>query len=307
MTRLLFSSSTRAAKNTIGALLMSSLLSSTLLSSTALGQQLNRPATTSDPANTQTILVQPLQRQASPIHIDDLQRGLTTPDTQAATLVTNAQEPAAEALEPIAQDETQDQPAAGTDSVEPVATPGIDLQTAPAQSIVAPTDNMQFQDRKASFADGHFKLPNIRALTTRQDQIGNGVVPIGVEQLAEASEIPLPESPADRAGQWQWNSYAWKAPNTFHHPLYFEDRMLERHGHQRHPAIQPLVSSGRMAAQIVLLPYLATINPPCECQYTLGYYRAGSCVPRLKQRAPYQRRAALLEAAAIIGFIAAVP
>ena len=301
MPRLLFSSSTRAAKNTLGAILLASMLTGA-----AQGQQLNSPATTAGTATSPPLLVQPIERKAAPIHIDDLQRGVVTPDSQARTLVTNAQEPAAEAAvqQAVGQDSA---PATDLEQDKPATTPGVDRPIAPVPSIVAPTDNMMFQDRKASFADGHFKLPNIRALTIRQDQIGNGVVPVGVEEDAKDSKIPLPESPADRAGEWQWNTYAWQAPNTFRHPLYFEDRMLERHGHQRYPAIQPLVSGGRMAAQIVLLPYLATLDPPCECQYSLGYYRAGSCVPRLKQRPPYQRRAALVEAAAIVGFIAAVP
>jgi hypothetical protein len=132
-------------------------------------------------------------------------------------------------------------------------------------------------------------------------------VPVGFRQGAVSPAIPLPESGFDRELPWQWQARNWAASNTFSHPLYFEDRMLERHGQRRFPYLQPFVSGGRFLAQGVMLPYLATISPPCECEYSLGYFRAGSCVPAYKQRPPYQRKAAVAQAAAIVSAIAIIP
>ncbi|MCA9135290.1 MAG: hypothetical protein KDB00_00990 [Planctomycetales bacterium] len=164
-----------------------------------------------------------------------------------------------------------------------------------------------FADRKTSLQQGRFVLPPIEALTTSTSAVGNGEVPLGFRDGNASPMVSLPESGIQRGLPWQWNEYRWAAANTFSHPLYFEDRMLERHGHQRYPHLQPLVSAGRFAAQAFMLPYQAAINPPCECQYSLGYYRAGSCAPALLQRPPYQRKAAAAQAAGIVKAVIIIP
>jgi hypothetical protein len=149
-----------------------------------------------------------------------------------------------------------------------------------------------FQGRRAEVSGNRFALPPIAALTTEMTEIGNGEVPEGFRKGEPSPQIDLPETGLDRGLPWQWYTQAWAAPNTFFHPLYFEDRMLERHGHQRFPHLTPLVSGGRFVAQAAMLPYLSAIHPPSECHYSLGYFRAGSPVPAFLQRPPYQRKAA---------------
>lgn len=156
-----------------------------------------------------------------------------------------------------------------------------------------------FQGRQAEVSGGRFALPPIAALTTSQAEIGTGEVPQGFRRGDTAPHIALPESATDRGLPAEWHLSYWAAANTFSHPLYFEDRMLERHGHQRFPHLTPLVSGARFAAQASILPYLSAIHPPYECQYTLGYYRAGNCVPALKQRPPYKRQAVAAQAASM--------
>lgn len=153
-----------------------------------------------------------------------------------------------------------------------------------------------FQGRRIEMSGDRFALPPIAALTTDMTEIGNGEVPEGFRGGESAPLIALPESGVDRGLPWDWNTQYWAAANTFSHPLYFEDRMLERHGHKRFPHLTPLVSGGRFAAQAAILPYLSAIHPPSECLYTLGYYRAGNCVPAFKQRPPYQRKAVAAQA-----------
>ena len=164
-----------------------------------------------------------------------------------------------------------------------------------------------FSNRETKLVKGRFSLPPISALTTDTNEIGNGELPLGFRQGEISPVFQLPESGGDRDLPWQWNSRIWAAANTFSHPLFFEDRMLERHGHQRFPYLQPFVSGGRFAAQAALLPYLSAVNPPCECQYSLGYYRAGNCVPALKQRPPYVRKGIAAQAAAVVTAIAVLP
>lgn len=156
-----------------------------------------------------------------------------------------------------------------------------------------------FQGRQAEVSGGRFALPPIAALTTSQAEIGTGEVPQGFRRGDTAPHIALPESATDRGLPAEWHLSYWAAANAFSHPLYFEDRMLERHGHQRFPHLTPLVSGARFAAQASILPYLSAIHPPYECQYTLGYYRAGNCVPALKQRPPYKRQAVAAQAASM--------
>ncbi|QDV82849.1 hypothetical protein [Planctomycetes bacterium TBK1r] len=185
---------------------------------------------------------------------------------------------------------------AAADTAQADAAPRTNDATVP---VAEDANRSLFSDRQTQLADGKLVLPPIAALTTDTTEIGNGEVPLGFRQGETVPLIPLPESGIDRGLPWQWTARHWAAPNTFSHPLYFEDRMLERHGHQRYPCLQPFVSGGRFLAQAVSLPYLTAIAPPSECQYSLGYYRAGSCVPALKQRPPYQRKAVVSQATAV--------
>ncbi|MDV6033695.1 MAG: hypothetical protein F9B45_27100 [Phycisphaera sp. RhM] len=187
-------------------------------------------------------------------------------------------------------------------TTDPAATVAQNDTPSAAETTVPVAEDANrslFSNRQTQIADGKLVLPPIAALTTDTSEIGNGEVPLGFRQGETVPLIPLPESGIDRGLPWQWTARHWAAPNTFSHPLYFEDRMLERHGHQRYPCLQPLVSGGRFLAQAVSLPYLTAITPPSECQYSLGYYRAGSCVPALKQRPPYQRKAVVSQATAV--------
>jgi len=99
----------------------------------------------------------------------------------------------------------------------------------------------------------------------------------------------------------------WAPANITHMPLYFEDAMLERHGHVRWGCAQPIVSGARFLTTLPLLPYLKTMQPPCEPRYTLGHFRAGSCAPALKDHLPWDRRAAVVETASLGAFFWAVP
>ena len=69
--------------------------------------------------------------------------------------------------------------------------------------------------------------------------------------------------------------------------------MLERHGYERCPTLQPLVSGAKFFATFPALPYLMTVNPPGQIQSQLGYFRPGTTVYPYVERPPYQRDAAI--------------
>ncbi len=154
---------------------------------------------------------------------------------------------------------------------------------------------------------GRFRLPPLRAETIATNQIGNGKTPDSFRQNQEINEMPLPESGSERGQPWNWSVVQWEAPNAFSYPLYFEDRMLERHGQVRFGHLQPVASGARFFATIPMLPYLITLKSPCDCEYKLGEYRSGSCAPVMIQRPPLERSAVVAEAIAIGAGIAILP
>ena len=171
------------------------------------------------------------------------------------------------------------------------------------------------EQRLPEVVDGHFDLPELIAGTTAMEEIGNGRTPDGFREEEPAPLRPLPEirlEPGDEPGLEAdrgdlWTVRTWAAPNTFFFPRYFTDRMLERHGHERWGCLQPLASGVRFFAGVPMFPYLATVKPPCEPEYTLGYYRPGTPAPLLMQRPPYERRAVIAEGAAVATGILVIP
>jgi len=164
------------------------------------------------------------------------------------------------------------------------------------------------EDLLPTLVDGHFRLPVMTAPSMSTADIGNGRVPDGFREGQQQPKKLLPESPEQRGEQsWEQTTCSWVAPNTYSRPRYFEDRMLERHGHERWGHLQPLASGARFFATVPMLPYLMTVRHPCDCEYTLGYYRTGSCAPTLMQRPPLDKAAVIVEGAAIAGVIAVFP
>jgi hypothetical protein len=113
---------------------------------------------------------------------------------------------------------------------------------------------------------------------------------------------------ARMVGGWACFNKYWSATCMRHRPLYFEEINAERYGYVCcGPCLQPLVSAGHFLATIPTLPYQMCVNPPCECTYTLGHYRPGSCVPYRCSRLPCNAGAGIFEAAVIVGLIALIP
>ncbi len=162
-------------------------------------------------------------------------------------------------------------------------------------------------ERLPAVAAGELALPPIMAVTTDINKIGNGSAPKSFREESETPIGDLPEAGTDRDAGWVSTTYQFAAANTFSNPRYFEDVMLERHGHERYPHLQPMVSGARFFATFPMLPYLMTVRPPCECESQMGYFRPGSCVYPYRQRPPYDRNAVIVEACSVARGVIAIP
>jgi len=118
---------------------------------------------------------------------------------------------------------------------------------------------------------------------------------------------------------WPVLTYQWDATCFCHQPLYFEEINLERYGYQcgdkwccttcgqEFCCLQPAASAAHFFGTIPALPYCLIAEPPCECVYTLGHYRPGSCNPWRWHWPPCDTLAAMGTAGFYVGMIAAFP
>ncbi|MEZ6127972.1 MAG: hypothetical protein R3C59_04775 [Planctomycetaceae bacterium] len=105
---------------------------------------------------------------------------------------------------------------------------------------------------------------------------------------------------------WPQTTYMWKAAAVSHRPLYFQDDNLERYGHH-HGIFEPAISAAKFFGRVPLIPYMVGATPCDECQYALGYYRPGDCVP-LHQTHPKQSVLGVAyQVAAVTGAVLVIP
>jgi hypothetical protein len=78
---------------------------------------------------------------------------------------------------------------------------------------------------------------------------------------------------------WPGICYYYAATGLYYNPLYFEEVNLERFGYGCPCCLQPAASAAHFFACVPALPCLMCTNCPWECNYALGHYRPGSCVP----------------------------
>ena len=124
--------------------------------------------------------------------------------------------------------------------------------------------------------------------------VGTGSTPEDLVAGRLPPTLPLPYG-ADRYGFWALGNKSWTAPVFCHQPVYFEETMLERHGQERFPYLQPLVSGATFFSNIAFLPYHSYLQRPLEERYNTGHYRPGSAAPCIRQRAPYDAGALRLQ------------
>jgi hypothetical protein len=119
----------------------------------------------------------------------------------------------------------------------------------------------------------------VQAVSTSGNNLGSGLIPLP----SASRELGVQPLPIGVTRGMSYTHVCWKASLIQHYPLYFEDAMLERHGHSRcwHGCALPqsVVSGVKFFATIPLLPYHETLRPKHKCVYALGHYRPGTPAP----------------------------
>jgi hypothetical protein len=126
---------------------------------------------------------------------------------------------------------------------------------------------------------------------------------------AETCWEPFNQAAGAFAGERCWgpSHYHWDATCLCHRPLYFEEINLERYGYGCPECIQPAASAAHFFATVPALPYCMAVECPCECVYTLGHYRPGSCPPWRWHWPPCEIPATATEAAVLAALILIFP
>jgi hypothetical protein len=136
-----------------------------------------------------------------------------------------------------------------------------------------------------------------------------GIVPGGPD--VEQAGVPTPPWPTIEDprfwGGWAEYNFQWSATRLCHRPLYFEQVNVERYGYTVSPLLQPVISGAHFFLTIPTLPYKMVMQPPRECVYTLGYYRAGSRAPRRWHHLVWDPTAATVEGLTITGLVFLIP
>jgi hypothetical protein len=114
-------------------------------------------------------------------------------------------------------------------------------------------------------------------------------------------------SPVASIRCWPMHVCHWNASCVCHRPLYFEQINLERHGYGCCESLQPLASAAHFFGTVPALPYCMAVECPCECVYTLGHYRPGSCPPWRHHWPPCSPLAAAAEGGVWTGMIFLIP
>lgn len=106
---------------------------------------------------------------------------------------------------------------------------------------------------------------------------------------------------------WGTTAFAWDATCLCYRPLYFEQVNLERYGYGCCECLQPACSAAHFFGTIPMLPYCMANDCPCYCNYSLGHYRPGDCVPRRRCRPPVNLRSMLAEGGIWTGMVFLIP
>lgn len=92
-----------------------------------------------------------------------------------------------------------------------------------------------------------------------------------------------------------------------HQPLYFEDANLERYGSSRFRHLQPIRSGIHFGLAAVSLPYQMTVQRPDQVYQYDHPFDSGRYGYRQRTLPPAEKRAALMQGAAVVGLIFLLP
>jgi hypothetical protein len=193
-------------------------------------------------------------------------------------------------------------PATGVaDSAQPIVTlaTAADLTESPDQRIAEPA-------RRSRGLMGFAPIGQLTASGTV------GSTPTGTEVIETDRpdhRVPDVEMVMAMPSPDSWPSFQSLPSSStgWHQPLYFADTNLERYGTSKYPRIQPLCSAAHFSASAIALPYqMATQHPGRTYRYSHPY-AAGRYGYYERTLRPLDGQASLVQSAAVLGLIFALP
>ena len=180
----------------------------------------------------------------------------------------------------------------------------INFQVLPRQSA-APSDRLPPPAGPSSTASDPCAAAVEKPMSALGIYIGlpNGDLP--VDHAAACWESINQSAAAARC--WPGLVYQWDATSLCHRPLYFEEINLERYGYGCCTCLQPIASAAHFFGTVPALPYCIAAECPCECVYTLGHYRPGTCPPWRCHWPPCDPLAIAAEGGVLTGMIFLIP
>lgn len=162
--------------------------------------------------------------------------------------------------------------------------------TGTVQAVPQQGESQQGAAPRQGEERGPIVLPPLPTRNLSINDIGTGKLPDDLVGGRLPQTQPLPYGP-DRNYGLIGLQKNWTAPVICHQPLYFEDTMLERHGHERFPKLTPMLSGVRFFTGVATLPYQAYLHRPLADHPSTGHFRPGSAAPGIRERAPYDKGA----------------
>lgn len=208
-------------------------------------------------------------------------------------------------------------PAGESPALQPAILPPTGLELAPLPAHLQPAPRSQssvqvppttkptsppayVEPLEVPTAERLFRLESERALRERIRQ----------EQRDQGARAHFPEDVAIAPPGVSYQGRAWPcfvstipASITAYHPLYFEDKNVERYGWDA-GIFQPVLSAGKFYLDLALLPYNVGAQLPWSLEYNAGYALPGDPEPYRIYWPKLSCTGATLESLTVLGILA---
>ncbi len=218
------------------------------------------------------------------MHGDTVHGGVVHSDSHAPILQPPADDPF-DRLPPVTNATT-------SNAIVPCAFEGTDFQPAdfqtpstPAEAEPLPAPQPKYEHEHSEEQAGSIWSARPVSELSTDIVLPGGLLPKNHWQDRPQQFVPCGNVCGTTRG-WPVNTFTWVASCLCHNPLYFEEINLERYGYGCgcfspccSNCLQSAVSACHFFGTIPALPWEMAVDCPGECDYSLGYYRPGSCPP----------------------------
>lgn len=195
---------------------------------------------------------------------------------------------------------------------QPLAIEARSFQDIPAPPLPLPPPLPSLQPRSAAAIQRHDNFPGLKPIGSLHASGTVGQSDTG----ADVSDSDRPETKisgiesivATRSTlASEWGTLSPVRSVSRHQPTYFDDPNLERYGTTRHPHLQPIYSAAHFGFSAITLPYQMTLQHPGKVHQYFHPFEAGRYGYRERSLPPPDRRAAIVQAASVVGLVFILP